>query len=227
MKKQMILFVASMFLTCMAVAQTNADKDTRKFKKNKEFKNSISFFGTDFYDNGNEFRGLRTPLLWQSAQVGVYIQRKICKNYLVRLSYSQFNTSWFQMGIDDRFYIVTKPVFNVGTTMYYLNYKIVDAYLEYEYNKFKRNKISIGLGLSYAWGLNEIVDSIVVSPGYYDYIIYSSLVKQSYFGIVPAITYDCLFLKNRLRAGVDIRYRKYFGFPLSTVEYGLHIGFNF
>ncbi len=105
-----------------------------------------------------------------------------------------------------------------GTTRH--QYKMIDLLLAYRLNVLKRHKISFGIGPSYTWGKNINDDYSLVMPAGKDY-------NASYWGVAPAISYDYVFLRNRLSIGMDLRVRKYFGWPSEQIDYGLHLGVNF
>jgi hypothetical protein len=232
--KKVFLALAFLLGSNISGAQTNDGiKDSVQLarSKNREFVNSIIFSGTDYAFPGT-FRRLGTLLFWKDDQIAIYYERKVRKHFNIKIGYNEWNTfSWYHGNnppYNTGFVLIPeRDTLRVGSILTCNKYKMLEEYTSYMVDITKRHKINVGVGISYTWGLNERLDSITVVPGAADYLLTTSLVKAHYWGIVPSIGYDYICLKNRLRLGIDVRYREYFNFYLKTAEYGFHVGFNF
>ncbi|MBL7717227.1 MAG: hypothetical protein JNL72_00215 [Flavipsychrobacter sp.] len=106
---------------------------------------------------------------------------------------------------------------------------MADVYLFYKYTTPNtRHSFNAGAGVSYCWGINDIVKVFWINPDPpYDAVTYLESKKAEYWGVVPYLGYDYQFWKNRIVIGPDIRARIYSGRP--SVEYNInfHLGVNF
>ena len=219
-----IFLSLSLFISLAASAQDSVSK-----KKKKEFANSFTILPwtyTDYPKVEPAFTYLKVNAN-APTQYGLAYERKIYKNFKLILGYALWNNApWLFRSIPDGYYINgPDPVYKKGGIEYRKKYKMADLLFMYRYNKFERHKVDIGVGPSYHWGVNTIIDSI-------DYNVFESFMltsdhKAAYFGAVYAFNYNYLMFNNRISIGVDARYRRYIGYRITQVDYGLHAGFNF
>jgi len=200
-----LLFIAIFVPIChTAIAQKDCD-------------NSIKLSFTNFIFPGLGYEGV-APIL--ADQLGIYFEHRVYKNWRLIAGYSMFNT-YEADGLPFEQTIPSVSNWNSyygkGTTWY--QYKMIDLLLAYRLHVLKRHKISFGMGPSYTWGKNISDDFILPSVA----LAYNA----NYWGIVSALSYDYVFLRNRLSAGLDLKARKYFSRPSEEIEYGLHLGLNF
>jgi hypothetical protein len=236
MFKTTLLFILSLTI-CFAVS---AKDDTSFIKKKrwgnktqsaelKNFYNSLSVKGSDYYFPG-AFRKLGTVLLWKDDQVGIYYERKIFKKFSAKFGYCQWNT-WptYYNYPDGKGFVLLAQHDNLkaGNVIFCAKYKMIDAFVAYTFNTFPKQQITVGMGISHAWGINAKIDSITIYPGYYDALIFMHNESASYNGFVPESSYDFLCLHNRIKIGIDLMYRNYFNFYLHSLDYGFHLGINF
>lgn len=161
-------------------------------------------------------------------QIGITCDRKVFKSLYFSASYQQW-----QRWADRKFvgqYIVEEPDYlrniSKGKLVWRKYYKMLDASVLYKRQFKKQNIISGGLGVSYCWGRNVYIDNYVLNPPLE--ILYDTYAKDvHYWGIVPQLSYDYLFLKSRLCAGVDIRARYYTHRAPAQYDYGVHVGVHF
>ncbi|MBL7717352.1 MAG: hypothetical protein JNL72_00845 [Flavipsychrobacter sp.] len=167
----------------------------------------------------------------RTSFVGAYYERKVLKQISVSIGYSQWRVAsvwgkpWFAEKME--------PVDNGigydttrGTVIERIGYKMVDAFSAYNHYWSKQHVFSAGLGLSYCWGWNRCIESRYYTeehgwtgPNYTE--------AANYWGIVPQLSYDYNFFKNRLNTGCNIRARKYFGAAYIQYDFVIHLGINF
>ncbi len=104
------------------------------------------------------------------------------------------------------------------------NYKMCDFYGKYAL-KLDHHQIDAGLGVSYTWGTNTVIDTIYVY--HLDNVIISHRERASYGGVFALIGYHYCFLHDRLSVGYEINCRDYFGIYSPFLQNGLSIKFNF
>ncbi len=206
---------------------SNNDKETLC----KDHNNSIQFSATKmFFPDHNNISIIKKDFftVMNMGQLGVYFEKKIYRNWRIMAGVSEWNETSFlseHKGIAGvRGY---EPIDKVGSIITRWSYKMVDVFAMYRYNKFKKHKIKTGLGLSYTRGANDFVDSVYLNPGGGDGILYLHYEKHSYLGVIPCISYDYMFFRNRFAFGWDLRLRKYFGIHSSQIDYGYHLSLNF
>ncbi len=193
----------------------------------KEYKNTISFTGSNYYFKGYIQDYIGGLFIWQDNQAGICYERKISKHFKLKIGYNQWLTkSWYHKNGWDDFYLVNNN-FKVGNTTSYDKYKNIDVSAYYVLNCSKRQRVSVGVGGTSTWGWNSIIDSMNSYMGYGNPEIYQHVAVKYYYGFISSLSYDYLCFKNRVSLGADLRYRKYFNFYLNTWEYGVHFGFNF
>lgn len=184
----------------------------------KDYNNSIKLSFTNFIFPGLGYEGV-DPIL--ADQLGIFYEHRVYKHWRLIAGYSMFNTyetDGLSSALPGPSVSDFKEYTGQGTTRH--QYKMIDLLLAYRLNVLKRHKISFGIGPSYTWGKNINDDYSLVMPAGKDY-------NASYWGVAPAISYDYVFLRNRLSIGMDLRVRKYFGWPSEQIDYGLHLGVNF
>ncbi len=162
------------------------------------------------------------------TQYGIDVERKIYKNINAVIGFAKWNqaTWFFKNSLPEGHAIIgPDPVFKKGGIEYRKKYKMVDLLVSYKYDKLKRHKIDIGIGPSYYWGINTIIDTIEINV--FESFMLTSDHKADYWGIVYMFNYDYLMFKNRLAIGIDVKYRKYTGYRIAQVDYSPHIAFIF
>jgi hypothetical protein len=211
------LYVSLLILiTFPASAQTN-------------YPNSLQF-GADnfFYPQLRKFSfGINENV---ADQFSLSYERSVCKSFCVSLGFSEWNSFLFK-----KEYPVGPIVkgnehgsFAPGTLEWRYKYKMVDAIAMYKHAVTKRHTLSVGPGISYAWGTNVYVDTVFYNTGPpYDALVVSSVKIKHYFGLDATVQYDYSLFKSRVNVGVDFKGRKYFGLNSMQVEYGVHTGVNF
>lgn len=218
MKKERLFILTLLIVAASSVrAQGNIDSSQNLFK------NSIMLSGTNF-PGVEYYHGLGLLFIWKDDNIGVFYRRRLTNHFMLKVGYNQWNTLWRPGG---EFQIIQSNLIEVGT-MSSVRYKMGDIYGEYCIRAWRRHYVTLGVGASYTKGINIVVDSIYYNPDPpHDFIVDQSPRNAAYFGIVPEVSYDCLVLHNRIGVGIDIRYRKYFGFYFNYIEYGFHTAFNF
>lgn len=189
-------------------------------------------FAQDRFDNSVKLNmgGFSVPKVYSdvnfSNQLGAVYERRVFKDLYVSAGYQQ----WYRWAHRKVFrgYSIEQPYWLndifIGKLTGRHNYKMLDVSVLYKYHINKKHIISGGLGASYCWGENAYVKHFYIHP--LD-IVFSQYSKDvQYWGIVPQLSYDYLFLKNRLSAGVDLRAR-YYGSAFTQYDYGVHVGVNF
>ena len=241
--KNTILLLLFILLYNKAYTQSTNDSTLNSEQTNvikpkyKDYGNSVQFSWNNFYiPNNNEFAFERFHYIYgfivYPLQIGVYYERKTYKNINISIGYNEWNTlSYFENDWGGPLRIRNfKEPFKPGLLLERSGYKTIDFYTFYKYNHFKKHKINIGIGATYTYGQNDYIDSIHLNNGPpFDAIIYTSVKNESYYGILAALSYNYLCLKNRMSIGLDIRYRKYFKLILvpEQIDWGYHISFNF
>lgn len=234
MRKCLIFLLAILSGTLNVSAREIQDiLDSTQSKRHafKHYRNSVVLSAADYYFR-RQFEGLNVLSVTQDHKYGLYYNRAINRHFCVSAGYNVWNNmSWYTNTTSANHKFKIRPsidTFKPGVILDFIDYKIADLSVSYIIDYFKKNKIKIGVGLSYTWGKNEVIDSIYTNPGPpYDGIIYQSSKNTSYWGVVPSVSYDYLLFKNRLDLGADVKYRRYFYSLLNTFEYGIHIGVNF
>lgn len=167
---------------------------------------------------------------FNAKQFGVYYERKIHRNFGGGLGYSEWNVfkKIFRSMPDGVYTIGPPPYYQPGSVQYYKFYKMADAYLYYKRRFRERHDVNVGIGVSYTWGINTIVDSVTFNPNPpFDGIVYTSDTKSAYNGLIFVFNYDYNLLNGHLSVGFDGKYRRYKSLYSPRVDYGLHIRVNF
>ena len=166
------------------------------------------------------------PIFLIAEQLSVYYQRRIYRNWNAAIGYNAWNETGFLNLIKGIHGVFTEePIDKVGALTARYSYKMVDVIAFYKFNKFRKHKINLGLGPSFAFGVNEYIDSVSLQG--YEGIIYTHGEHRQYFGVMPTLGYDYLCFKKKVSIGLDFRYRHYFGLKHDQGEYGFHVGYNF
>ena len=224
----LILVIIVLFTANNSIAQKSFSGDTTvatlKTKPLKWHKNSLIFTGAYLYDKNNFFP-VRSFFIWKSDMLGIYYQRKIWDNFNAKIGYNQYSYLPWRFSINR--FMPQGEVFKAGGILFSGSYKMVDLQVGYTMIMLRKNVFNFSIGLSYTWGLNEVIDSVTHYPGYYDGLIFTHVEHSHYIGVLPAFSYDYLFCRNRFSMGFDIRYRSYSGFYVKAYEYGCHLALNF
>lgn len=171
------------------------------------------------------------------SQIGITYQRKINKSIAFNIAYSQWNRSKnFGMPTPRPAYIVESCWKKnngkdcTGKVYARENYKMIDFSGDYFIKNFNKiGNLSISLGISFQWGLNHYLDSIVTPsiPPYDQYDIYVHQNKMSYIGATAGLKYNYPFWKDRMIVGLHSKCRKYFTYNSIQFDFGLHFGYSF
>ena len=213
------------------IANTAFAKKSDSTKHYKDYNNSIEFSATNspkaddfFYDIRHEYY-----LPYRMGQLAMYYERCVYKNLRIKVGFNEWNETGFLSYVRGPAFVVERgsPIDEVGSLLARWSYKMIESFGVYRFNLSRKHKIKTAFGMSYTWGLNEIVDSVYHNPGGGDGIIFARREKCSYWGIVPALSYDYLCIHNRISIGLDVRLRRYFGISYSFADYGYHLSVNF
>ena len=133
------------------------------------------------------------------------------------------------MFIWENYRLLTVADNNTHPLLFRISYKMWDGYVFYKTDLYKgKHFLNIGAGVSYCWGKNVYLKWYSPPlPGYFDSQVLYTDKFESYWGICPQVSYDYLFLKNRINVGVDIKSRYYFNWPVLQFYTTIHAGVNF
>lgn len=168
----------------------------------------------------------------QYQTIGASYERRVYKNWFGGVGYMQWkdltrlrDKGFYYVDAEEKY----KPI-EVGDLIYRLSYKMADLYAFYRWKVYRneRHFINTGIGASYCWGLNNIVQAHWINwQPPMDEVVYLRSEEVSYWGVVPYFAYDFLFFKNRINIGPDIRARFYSGRSPAEYNINLHLGVNF
>lgn len=224
---------ALLSIVCLFLAVSVSGKKTDSLKVYKNFKNSVYISTLDqWFVSTYPYRSHIPDILsFDPADVfGITYEHEFYNNFGLGASYMVWNP----------FPFLYQNVYTGGQTAaggplpweikkgaieYIKGYKMMDFYFTYKYNKFKRHKIMAGIGPSYTWGTNTIIDTFYIYK--FDAIVEAHDEPASYYGIQSFISYDYLCLRNKLSLGYQVKYRQYNGLYSPQLIYGFNIKFNF
>ena len=111
-------------------------------------------------------------------------------------------------------------------------YKFIDIGVGYNIYKHKRyGSIDAQLAMGYTWGKNIIIDTVELPaiPPYDDIGITLHTESAKYFSIIPSLSYNYYFWKQRINVGIQAKGRYFFHIEegFKQYEWGIHIGYNF
>ncbi|MCD6012965.1 MAG: hypothetical protein K0Q79_2827 [Flavipsychrobacter sp.] len=242
MKKLPILLLILLCIACHCGAQQKTVIKKKAGKKienppNREFKNSIYIVGTTYYftkiygsflEHASPKRLKYYPTEQIADQFGFYYERNLYKSFRIATGYIKWNNFFFPFGgmpygsggemVRGGGYDTAKR----GSIIWRYEYSMADLLFIYRYNRFKKHKIDVCIGPSYAYGKNWVYDT-----SYYGHVSVAHEERAAYYGITTGIAYDYICLKNRVGLGYNFRWRKYFDLYGAQIDYGLHIKFNF
>ena len=170
--------------------------------------------------------------LYYGDESSVGLEHKVGSNVSIGFTYTTWITNSYLL---QGFYPAGGPEISGGPDYFKSGgleerrkYKMIDLYLSYRYNRWQRNKLSAGLGLSYSQGINTYTDSVFYASGTnVPFGVTSHSQKAHYFGVISSISYDYMLFHNRVNIGADLKGRKYFKLYSSELDYCLHVGLNF
>ena len=210
------------------------------FAKNKH-KNTIKLYVSNvFYPELHSNSQIKkiikeTPILANNAwaQLGCSYERSINKKWGVGVGYNKWNnTQFFNPNGPD----APPPSMNFthseirkGLWNRY-GLKFIDLSASYVILNMKGNKVKLGVGISFQSGYSEYIDSTYnfYNPSFPHYEVYAHSEYKEYWGYVPSLSYDFIFLKGRVCIGTDLKARRYFNYGNYTqVDFGLHLGVSF
>lgn len=219
-----VLLSFSLFITEALSAKV---KETEKKKQtNKTFSNSFKISGGYFYIKDRKHDGISdfSPI----EQIGACFEKKAYKNFYVGTGFYKWQ-AW-QRGLYDHF-SVGEPLYKApGSIEARIGYKMIDAYSFYRLKIYHSHAISLLVGASYCWGTNLVIKEwyyIPTGTNQYEELYTNERVHARYWGGITQISYDYLFLNNRLCAGLDCRIRWYQNRYPAQEDIAMHIGINF
>lgn len=115
------------------------------------------------------------------------------------------------------------------TKLEYSRYSFYDIGLSYRWEPACRHFLSLGIGPSFAYGKNNYIQYKSLPPsatggGFYHTNEYK---WKGYFGGQINVSYDYELLKSRINIGAEAITRYYAKDLPFSINYGLHIGYNF
>ncbi len=191
--------------------------------------NSISYnFGAMFFTQSHQTININ--------QWGIQYERKFQKKFNISFAFNKW-TTW-----NDKF--MPRQIGTVYNKCWYsFNpklcekkiesrsfYKMLDVtFLKAMTNKKKFGILRTGAGISYTWGINNFVDSVITSniPPFDNIETIYSKQHKKYIGVIPTLDYRYNFWGNRIALGTIIRARKYIGLKDIQLDFNLYLGYNF
>ncbi|MEZ5047010.1 MAG: hypothetical protein R2831_08455 [Chitinophagaceae bacterium] len=170
------------------------------------------------------------------AQWGLTYQRQVCKKYYLGLTYHKWTTENDNFLPEKEGNLIHKRWLYdwdgdieglISNRQYYRHVGLEGNRIIFD--KAKRGMLCAGMGISYTWGRNSVVDTVLrpqVEP-FDAYDIKYSHHAARYFGICPTINYDYFLWKERIILGVHLKARKMFGMPQMQYDAGFHFGYQF
>lgn len=220
MKKIIVSFIF-ILCSCISIAQ-----DSLHAKRSYKNKVSLHWTYSDYPKVLPSFYNLKHhPIIPQ--QFGVDVEHKIYKNINAIIGFAKWNESKIFKGPmpDGQYINGPDRVYKKGVIEYRKKYRMVDFLFSYKFDKFNRHKIDIGIGPSYHWGINTIIDTIEYNG--FEAFMRTSDHKAHYWGVIYMFNYDYLLFKNRIAIGIDVKYRKYNAYRIAQVDYSPHIALVF
>lgn len=155
---------------------------------------------------------------------GASVQHSVYKDFSVKLNYMHWG------------YLVKTPTDYQVISLYSLpldksseekisdrrNYSFIDLTPLYQYF-YKQHEVFGAFGISYAWGVNNVMKNINQIPGY-DVLFNIEETKASYIGTTWEVGYNYHF--TRINTGLSLSGR-YYPQQFSTYNVQLNIGYNF
>lgn len=192
----------------------------------REFANAVTCSGLILrLTKMPNFNRIDKPSVNNLRVFGISYERKLGRHITIGAGYylwKQF-APWFNdVSVYAQPYI---PAGRVQGFVQTLNsYKMGDLFGKYFLN-FGRHQVEGGLGISYTWGDNTVLDTIYVYR-LHDVVI-SHHESAKYAGIIALIGYHYYFLHNRCSIGYEINWRNYFGIYSPFLQNGLTVRFRF
>lgn len=221
-----------LFITCCLILSSfwaYGQNDTIAAQKKEGNRNTVTIFSSNYYMPSN-FQGVGLNM-WQSNKIGINYKRKISLKTAIQIGYGQWNNMpWYKLNDKFTTEFAVLPYHNTvkpGNIEIMRAYKSLDILVSHKLFSQSKHYVDAGLGLSYTWGINTVIDSITVFPGYHDALIFVHDEPASYYGGVVFVCYNYQCFNNRLALGADLRYRQYRKYLFNALEYGFHIGYNF
>lgn len=107
------------------------------------------------------------------------------------------------------------------------NYKFLDLLAVYKLSFYDKMNLSVGAGLSYAFGTDNIIYKYYINPSPpNDLLIWVRDSKNKQLGLVMKLNPSYTFLKKRVDIGFILQYR-YYPNTLFQRELGITLGYNF
>lgn len=214
-------------LLAFSASSSYAQEEVHKKSKVGIPSNSVKILFTDFYSRATSYGRFPIPEPGCTQQ-GLYYERRVINNFFVGVGYMQWYNLLRDFSGKGTVVLILHPFDTpvVGSLRHRIDYKMLDGYIQRKIRiKQSPHVVGLSLGMSYCWG----TDVYMVSEWYYSFEphIVNEGRRADYYGIIPGISYDYQFWKNRLGVGGDIRARYYSGRPEAQYDYGIHIGVNF
>lgn len=163
-----------------------------------------------------------------AALVGGSYERRLSRNFSASLGYFQWRRyirGGFKTEIAE--YPYDRHV-SRGDIVSRTGYAMVDMSAFYNCNIYKQKHfLKAGTGVSYTWGWNRFVGEQQQYSFFHGWVGPYEIEKVGYWGVVPQLSYDYVFLKNRMNIGADVRGRYYLHVPNHQYDIGIHAGVNF
>lgn len=224
------LFCFLLFLSISSLS-VKAQSDTSSLASNK---NAISFSLAyfDFPKIEKLFSFTRRFAGSQVAdQFGIYYSRQVHPLFRVSAGFSAWNSiPWLtnrRYGKDGYYILHGGPIaYHTNDLIYYFKYHMVDLVGMYRFSSFRRHRLDIGAGLSYAWGRNCYVGTAIQGAPW-EFLLHTYTKNVGYFGYLGVASYNYQLFDDKMSVGADLKLRKYRGIYSSEVDYCFHISYNF
>lgn len=163
-------------------------------------------------------------------QICLTYEHKFAKQWFAGVGYNQ----WFSYRRGGQYarHTVLKQINDTewehGALYTRSDYKMVDIFAAYRLLLSSRQFLTLGLGVTRYWGNNSYIDWFAVNPEPpHDLVLYQYYKNSGYWGLMPFLSYDYQFLKNRVATGLDLKYRYYRGEQFQQIDGNLHVKFMF
>lgn len=207
---------------------------TQFFKRSKdslsarrEFTNSITCVGLVLRATKSVYASrINMPSIHELRVFGIGYEHKVYRNVNIGAGYyvwKQFSPWFNDVSVNCEPQAIVAG-HERGVVQRLNKYKMFDVFGKYFLNR-GHHQIDAGIGFSYTWGDNTVIDSIFSYPGH-DVVI-SHNESANYGGVFVLIGYHYYFLHNRLSIGYEINWRNYFGIYSPFLQNGLSARFRF
>lgn len=157
-------------------------------------------------------------------------ERKINSRFSIKLSYSfwnGFSPKWQAEGMPGFIMPNAMGLLKKGFLYARFGYSMADFVYMHKIYKSKKQAIYFDFCITYTHGHNNYVDTTIFLPTNISGYSPKNGQTENLFGFIPAIEYNYSILKNVLKIGLEIKYRKYFMIYTSQFDYGWNLTCNF